>query len=136
MKNSKEIQKKYIELQLLNQSVNEIEQSLVNTEKQIEELKMILESLYDAKTIKPKSELFVPLGGGIFTKAELKKNEGVLMNVGSGIIVKKSFLEAERIVEDQMRELEKIFSQNQLEMSRVVVQIREIQKEIQSKKEE
>ena len=52
MKDSQEAQRKYIELQLLSQTVKQIEQNLVNIEGQIGELKKISDGLEDMKKIK------------------------------------------------------------------------------------
>ena len=131
MKNSKEQQRKLVELQLLDQVTKQIEQNLVNIEGQINELKKLTESLEDIKKVKEGTEIFVPIGAGVFTKAQLKENKEILVNVGSGVVVKKSFDEAKEIVEKQTKELEELFSQNQAEFNRVVLEIGALQKEFQ-----
>ena len=132
MKNFKEQQRKLVELQLLDQATKQIEQNLVNIESQINELKKLTESLDDIKKVKEGTEIFVPIGAGVFTKAQLKENKDILVNVGSGVVVKKSFDEAKEIVESQTKELEELFSQNQSEFNRIVLEIESLQKEFQS----
>ena len=136
MKNSKEQQRKLVELQLLDQATKQIEQNLVNIESQINELKKLTESLDDIKKVKEGTEIFVPIGAGVFTKAQLKENKDILVNVGSGVVVKKSFDEAKEIVESQTKELEELFSQNQSEFNRVVLEIGALQKEFQGMEKE
>ena len=136
MKNSKEQQRKLVELQLLDQATKQIEQNLVNIESQINELKKLTESLDDIKKVKEGTEIFVPIGAGVFTKAQLKENKEILVNVGSGVVVKKSFDEAKEIVEKQTKELEELFSQNQAEFNRVVLEIGALQKEFQGTEQE
>ena len=136
MKNSKEQQRKLVELQLLDQVTKQIEQNLVNIEGQINELKKLTESLEDIKKVKEGTEIFVPIGAGVFTKAQLKENKEILVNVGSGVVVKKSFDEAKEIVEKQTKELEELFSQNQAEFNRVVLEIGALQKEFQGTEQE
>lgn len=133
MKNSKEQQRKLIELQLLDQTTKQIEQNLVNIESQINELRKLTESLDEVKKVKESTEIFVPIGAGVFTKAQLKESKEVLINVGSGVVVKKSFDDAKEIVEKQTKEMEELFSQNQAEFNRVIIEIEALRKQIQMK---
>lgn len=129
--NDELVQQKYIELQTLEQQFGQIKQQITNLELQLIELNKLNESLEDLEKVKKGSEILVPLGGGIFTRAEVKTGDELLMNVGSGVMVKKKREEAKKILSKQIKELEKIFTETEKQLNDIAMKLQSGQQELQ-----
>ena len=66
----------------------------------------ILESTLDDISGKDTIETLVPLGAGSFINAEIKNEDKVIMSLGSGVAVSKTFEEAKETTANQKKELE------------------------------
>ena len=66
----------------------------------------ILESTLDDISGKDTIETLVPLGAGSFINAEIKNEDKVIMSLGSGVAVSKTFEEAKETTAAQKKELE------------------------------
>ncbi|WP_297981088.1 prefoldin subunit alpha [uncultured Methanobrevibacter sp.] len=66
----------------------------------------ILESTLDDISGKDTIETLVPLGAGSFINAEIKNEDKVIMSLGSGVAVSKTFAEAKETTAAQKKELE------------------------------
>lgn len=92
-----------IKLSLLEQQANEIAQKIEAVDNQISELESLRLSLIKIEKSQGK-EMLAPLGRGIFLRTEIK-DEKLFVNVGSRILVKKSFKESAEIIEKQINEI-------------------------------
>ena len=63
------------------------------------------------------------MGAGIFMKAQLKDNNELLINVGSDVIVKKTFSESKEMLESQLNELESIMENANEQVSELAAQL-------------
>ncbi len=90
MPDKKQIQEKYMQMQLIEQQMQQIQKQLQLLENQLQELNLTLQALDDLKNTKPGTDILVPIASGIFFKAELKDNEELALNVGADTVVKKS----------------------------------------------
>ncbi len=122
-KPSKDIQKQYLEFQILNQQLQQLQQQAGMIENQIIELRKLSDNLDSIKQLKGNNELLVPMGAGIFMKAQLKDNSTLLINVGSDVIVKKTFLESKEMLESQLKELEDILENANGQVSELATQL-------------
>lgn len=104
---NKEVQQKYIELQLLNQQIKKVQEQFLLFQQQLAELTSLEASLVEMKDIKKNVDMFSSLGSGIFVNSKIIDNENVLVNVGSGIIVQKSVSEAVNLVKSQIETINK-----------------------------
>ncbi len=66
---SKEVQQKYMELQMMQHQVQQVQQQVEALEAQAGEMDAVLEILDDFSVAKPGSESFVTLTPGLFVKA-------------------------------------------------------------------
>ncbi len=66
----------------------------------------VLESTLDDISDKDTIETLVPLGAGSFINAEIKNENKVIMSLGSGVAVTKTFEEAKQTTAEQKKELE------------------------------
>ena len=99
------LQEKYMEYQVLEQQVKQVEEQNQTLQKQIEDLNSIKEAIESMEKTKIGSELFVPISAGIFVKAEIKENTELLVNVGDNVVVPKSIKDAIKLVEKQEQEI-------------------------------
>jgi len=129
--NDELVQRKYVELQTLEQQFNQFKQQITNLELQLIELNKLNDSLEDLGKVKKGSGILVPLGGGIFTKAQVLEGNDLLMNVGSGVVVKKNREDAKKILAKQIKELEKIFTANEKQLNDIAMRLQIGQQELQ-----
>ena len=87
--NQKELQKMYLELQLLDEQMKQIQKQITMLDEQLVELNNTIQALDDFNKTSVGSNILVPLSPGVFANAELKDNKELLVNVGSNIVVKK-----------------------------------------------
>lgn len=98
------LQQQYLKLQLIDQQIKQIQENLIQLDKQLAELKYIAQSLDELRDVKENSEILVPISPGIFTKAELKSNNELVVNIGGGITAEKNIEETKKMLSDQMSE--------------------------------
>ena len=101
-------QEKYLELQMLNNQLRQIQQQMQSIEVQAQEMDKLSTALEEAKSIKKGQELLVPLGQGIFLRSKADNMEHVIVSVGADIILEKSFDEALELVKRQQQELNSV----------------------------
>ena len=94
MKNQAEIQEKYLELKFLEQKINQVNEQILELEKQSLTFNLLSENLEDIQKTKTGEKIFVPLGSGLFIESQLKDNKEVLINIGSDVLIKKDISEA------------------------------------------
>lgn len=131
MKNE-EIQKKYLELQNFEEQVKLIQQHVIQLNQQIMELSVLESSLDEIKETKVGSEVLVPLGSSIFTKAKLLNNKEVIMGVGVNINIQKSISEAKKVVRDQITEMQKMMKPAEEQLQHIAIEAQQIQQDLAS----
>lgn len=125
-----EIQEKYIELQILDQTIRQLQQQLSILDQQLYELQRLNENLDEISKVNLNSEVLTPLGAGIFIKTQLKDNKEVFMNIGSNIVTKKSITESKKIVEDQLQKIKSTISEMEEEITHATINAANIQEDI------
>lgn len=106
-----ELNEKYMELQILDQNLKQVNQQLVQLDGQLLELQRIEGNLDDIKKTKKGTELLVALGGGVFSRAELKDNSKVLMNIGSNIVIEKDVPSSKEVIGNQIVQVKEVMNQ-------------------------
>lgn len=130
MEKNKELQQKYLELKSLEQQINHSQQQISILNKQIIEFKNLSDNLIKIKQTKKDTEMFSPLGAGIFLKAELKDTQNVIMNVGSNTFILKTVDEASDLIKRQVEELGSIINQLELNLQELVMHAQKLEQEI------
>ncbi|MBU0536789.1 MAG: prefoldin subunit alpha [Nanoarchaeota archaeon] len=128
---NKELQQKYLELQMLDQHIKQIQQNVELIENQLSELDQINQALDDLTSVKEGTEIFVPVTGGVFAKAELKDNKNLLVNVGAGTTVNKSIPETRDMISNQINEIADTRDQLLEQLQKAVRKAQKIQEELQ-----
>ena len=113
----KKAQEMYMEFQVLEQHIRQLQKQLEAVTQQLIELTVTSSSLDEFNKIKPGKEIFVPLSSGIFAKASIKETSGLLVNVGANVVVQKDVASTKKLIQRQMEEIKKIQEQmvNELE---------------------
>lgn len=104
----KDLQQKYVELQMLDYQIRQIQQQIQAVAQQAAEIEFIIMTLGELANSEVGSETLVPISSGIFVKAELKENRKVHVNVGGNTVVEKSISDTKAMLECQMIELRKM----------------------------
>jgi prefoldin alpha subunit len=125
-----QLQRKYIELQTLDQHIKLIQDQLQTMENQIMELIYTIQSLDDLKNIRKNSEIFVPVSSGIFTKAEIKENKKLLVNIGANIVIEKEPDDIKKMLEKQVEEIKQLQLKSLNELNKLASRAGSIETEI------
>ncbi|MEK6812764.1 MAG: prefoldin subunit alpha [Nanoarchaeota archaeon] len=126
-----EVQKKYLEFQLIQQQLEQLQQQHLLAQTQVTQLRVVKDALEEVQKTPLKNEVLAPLGAGVFVKTTLQENAKVLMNVGAKTAVSKPIGEARGIVEKQMTEVTAFEQDLQKAMMQFVARSQELQREMQ-----
>ena len=102
------VQKLYIEFQLLNQQIQQLEKQNEALNSNLMELVMTSQSLDDLKDIKEKTEILVPVSAGIHAKAEIKDSKSFIVNVGANVALVKDLKSTKEIIKNQIVEIREL----------------------------
>jgi len=91
---------------------------------ELNELKINLTEFLNSKS----GESLISFGKGIYTKAELKNKE-LYVNIGSGIVVKKSVEDTIRVIDEQTARLEEMKNSLLKEMENLNIRVQELAQE-------
>ncbi len=115
------------QMRLINNELSVIDQEIIT-------LKTIKNSLEEIEKLEEGTEILSQIGGGLYIKTKLKKNDEILINVGSNIIVVKSVQEAREFIEKQIRELNDLLVRLEMELQRQAIKVKDLQEEIEKLK--
>ena len=102
------VQKLYIEFQLLNQQIQQLEKQNEALNSNLMELVMTSQSLDDLNDIKEKTEILVPVSAGIHAKAEIKDSKSFVVNVGANVALVKDLKSTKEIIKNQIVEIREL----------------------------
>ncbi len=105
MDNKEKLQEKYMELQILEQQLKQVQKQIQNIDAQIGEALSIQQQMADWKDVKEGNEILVPLFNGIFFKAKVDDPKSFVVNVGADSVATKNHEEASELIEKQVIEL-------------------------------
>ena len=125
------IQKLYMEFQMLNNAIKQMEKQSQVLENQLMELFSTNQSLEEMKKIKTGTEILVPLSSGIYVKAELKESSNFIVNVGSSIALSKDLNATKKIIEEQILEIRNLQKNLVEELQENVNKAAQIENEMQ-----
>ena len=118
-KDAQKLQQKYIEMQIMDQQMKQIQQQIQLIESQLVEVENTKQALNDLQKTNNGSEILAPISNGIFLKATLTDNQKLRVNVGSGTVVEKTIPEVMDIIEEQEGEIKKAYGQLTAEMQKL-----------------
>jgi prefoldin alpha subunit len=103
----KELGQKYMELQMLDGQIKQVQAQAQALEAQVIEVEKISQALDEIGNVKIGTEIFVPVAQGIFAKAELKDSKNLLVSVGGNATVNKPIPEVKEMLASQITEIRK-----------------------------
>jgi len=118
IKNQNEERMKALNFQFLNQNLMNLKNQIETINLQIIELNHLKIGLTELKDVKDK-QTFIPLGNGVFLETVINQPKGLLMNVGSNILVKKDFESTGKLIEKQIGDLNSINLQLNHEIEKI-----------------
>ena len=131
--NQKELQKMYLELQLLDEQMKQVQKQAVALDEQLVELNNTLQALDDFNKTDIGTNILVSLSPGIFTNAELKNNKELFVNVGNNIIVKKNVAETKELLKKRQDAINKYREAILVELQKMNAKAVNIEQEINKK---
>ncbi len=105
MEDQQKLQQILSQLEAYKAQTEIFQQQIDAVQASIAEIK-VLESTLEDFAKQDTIETLVPIGAGSFIKAEIKNEDKVIMSLGSGVAVSKSFEEAKATAADQKKQLE------------------------------
>lgn len=88
----------------------EIKKLQKKLEQSLEQIQQIKKDLEDIKKIKPNTEILSPIANGIFIKTKIIDHE-LHVNVGNGVVVKKTIPQTQKLLDKQIKEIQKSIQQ-------------------------
>lgn len=126
------LQQKYLELQLIDQRIRNVQKQLQALDSQIIELVITKQSLDELGDVEIGSETLSPMASGIFIKADIKDKDELIVNVGSNVAVSKSRDEVKELISKQLDEVKKIQGELLAELQRLAVEAQKIESELKN----
>ncbi|MAG39162.1 prefoldin subunit alpha [Candidatus Woesearchaeota archaeon] len=109
------------QIQNLNNNLNSIEQNLI-------EIKSMIKTLVEFKSLKKGDKIKASLSNGIFAEAVLRNTKNLQVNVGGQVVVSKTVDETKEMLETQLEELEKYRKQTMSYYNEIYARLEQIQK--------
>ncbi len=123
----------YVQLQLLNQKLQELDDAISQSQQQIEHALVAMQTLESLQIAQPDQELLVPLGGGAFLEVKASAVDTVKLVVGSNVAVDKSVKDTIATMKSQLQELHAFQEKSVALYHQVVDKINKLQADIESK---
>ncbi|MBI2650012.1 prefoldin subunit alpha [Candidatus Woesearchaeota archaeon] len=128
----KKAQEMYMEFQMLDQHIKQLQKQLEAVTHQLIELAVTDNSLEEFNKISSGKEIFVPLSSGIFAKASVKDTSELLVNIGANVVVKKDVDSTKKLIQKQMEEIKKIQGQMIRELEKLTSHAAQLEMQLQS----
>ena len=127
----KKAQEMYMEFQMLDQQIKQLQKQLEAITHQLMELNATSYALDEFRNVGSGKEVFVPLSSGIFAKAIVKDTSDLLVNVGANVVVKKDIASTKKLIQSQMEEIKKIHAQIVGELEKLTNRAAHVEIELQ-----
>ena len=128
----KKAQEMYIEFQMLDQHVKQLQKQLQAITQQLMEFEATSMSLESLQKVSQGKEILVPLSSGIFTKAEIKDTSQLLVNVGANIVVQKDIQSTKQLMAGQTEEIKRLQSRIMEDPEKMTEKAANIEGELQA----
>ena len=125
-----ELQQKLIIYQLLQKRLEELQQHALLLERRFVEIETAKNTVADIEKLSKGSELYFPLGSGVFAKGSIVSISDMMVELGSGIVMAKDPKSVKDFLEGKEKELEKSADELQDEMKHTMEKVNEIAEEL------
>ncbi len=127
----KEARRLSVELRLLEDTAEALQARINMVDAAIADLTYANKTLEGLEENRLGSELLVPIGGSSYIKAKLNDKDKVIVGMGAGVSVEKTFEEAKEVIEKRLEGLEKTRDSLQQRFGQVAQKIDEDRIELQ-----
>jgi prefoldin alpha subunit len=131
-----QLQQKFLQFQMFQQQIEQINQHLEMLTQQSAELEISINAVKEIGQTKVDQEILAPIAGGIFLQAQLKDNQKLIVNVGSGITVEKTNLQVIELLQQQQAELMQKIIETDSVLQQLSAQAMKIYQEVQKAQQE
>ncbi len=111
------------EIQLMEGSVNALQQRLQLINAAVSELNMAQDSLKDLKDIEKGSPLLVPIGGGVFMNTELGDIKKVIVDIGADVSLEMRYESAVKDISERLTEMEDAQTSVREQLTQIIAQM-------------
>ena len=129
-KKREEIQKRVLQFQFMENNLKTLQERAQLVTQRMEDVQRTMIALEDLDKTKPNKAL-IPIGSGNFVQGSIENTEEVLVNVGSGIIVRKKKEESKKMLEEEIKDFEKILQDISTNAQAILFELQKIQEDIQ-----
>ena len=128
----KNAQEMYMEFQMLDQRIKQVQSQLEMLANQLMELSATGSSLDEFDRLADEKEVFVPLSSGIFAKARMKKASELLVNVGANVVVTKDVSSTKKLIQNQIDEIKGMQQKMVAELEKMASRAGQLEMQLQS----
>ncbi|MFW6117651.1 MAG: prefoldin subunit alpha [Thermoproteota archaeon] len=120
-----------IEMRYLEETAEALQSRLNMVDSAMNDLALANETLEGLKGNDEGSQLLVPIGGNSYIKAKLEDPDKVIVGMGAGVSVEKTFQEAKEVIRNRKEELEETRNSLQERFSEVAQNLNEKRTKLQ-----
>ena len=124
------LQEKIVMYQLLQNHIEQLKQQLMAIEREFLEIDGTTHAVKTLSSGKEAHETYIPIGTGCFVDGKINNKKSFLLNVGAGIMIKKSIVDISSFLEDNKKERERFLNKIKGDLGLTVEKINGIAKEI------
>jgi prefoldin alpha subunit len=125
------MQKAYMELQMLDQQMKQVQKQVEAVEQKAAELDEVQQNLDALAASKPGTEMMVPITNGIFVKAKLEDNRKLAVNVGGNTVVTKDVPATKALLAEQATDMRKFQAELVEQFEKMAERAAQLQSELQ-----
>ncbi len=132
MNKKEELQKRYLELQELEHQIKAYQQNIIVLNQQVIEVLSLADNIESLERSNLDTKSYSAIGAGVFVESSIKNVDHLLVNVGSGILVKKGAKEAREAILKQAEDLKSMRQRVEDEMRGLILNAQRLQSEMQA----
>ncbi len=137
--NEKEVQRKFMEMEILKQQLQALDMKRMEISKKIVDMETTKMGLDGMSGLEKDNETMVAVGEGVFAMAQIKETDKVIVNVGANLAVKKPVSEVKKLISEEKDKLIEVLTESEKEFGRLNEEAQsknmELQKMLQEAKE-
>ncbi|MBI4016445.1 MAG: prefoldin subunit alpha [Candidatus Aenigmarchaeota archaeon] len=125
-----EVQRKYVELQLLEKQVKTLHAQVQQIEQQVADVDEISTALHQLSEVGAGTDILIPLSAGIFFRGTLTDAKKVLVNVGFGSLVPKSADDTCKDLQEQLTHMRRMQEDRMTKLQELAAYAQRVQEDL------
>jgi prefoldin alpha subunit len=131
MAERKDLQRKYMQFQILRQQLNALIEEKMILDSKMNELRSTLETISKLRGVGEGEEIMSNIGPGTFIRADVKDVKNLIVNIGADVYASKTTAEASKILSGRLAELDKVDDEMITEINKLSQSIEKLEPELQ-----